>query len=88
MDVNMDMGMNMCNGMSIGMDMEMDIGTGMLGGCYRSGVLAFWPFWRSGRSGGTSNLASDLAPIWRGPFWRESSRSGDRPVLAALGSEG
>ena len=45
-------------------------------------VLAFWPFWRSGQSGGTSNLASDLAPIWRGPFWRESGRSGDRPVLA------
>ena len=44
--------------------------------------LAFWPFWRSGQPGGTSNLASELAPIWRGPFWRESGLSGDRPVLA------
>ena len=51
-------------------------------------VLAFWRFWRSGRPGGTSNLASDLAPIWRGrsgeslavlataPFWRPSRSDG------------
>ena len=50
--------------------------------------LAFWPFWCSGQPGGTSNLASELAPIWRAqsgeslavlataPFWRRLVRKG------------